>query len=195
MCAVYVRYFWQGNHQIYGHILCIYTILANSMYVLDLDFRLKLVLRPGKAAAAPKSREDLREAVDSRPKEEEREVAGFPTPAELGGTTSGKRDSPACRSGCVRGEATTALKRDAQQALSDDVREKHTRQQGVYGFKKARRSSDSSSGLGALDQVACQAGRAHAAQTMHASVACLLQRHEGYNDADVWELCACARQV
>jgi len=26
----YVRYFWQGNHQIYGHIGCIYTVLANT---------------------------------------------------------------------------------------------------------------------------------------------------------------------
>ena len=27
---VHVRYiFWQGNHQIYGHIRCIYTVLAN----------------------------------------------------------------------------------------------------------------------------------------------------------------------
>jgi len=25
--------FWQGNHQIYGHIRCIYTVLANSTYV------------------------------------------------------------------------------------------------------------------------------------------------------------------
>jgi len=26
---VYIRYFWQVNHQIYGHIRCIYTVLAN----------------------------------------------------------------------------------------------------------------------------------------------------------------------
>jgi hypothetical protein len=26
---VYIRYFWQGNHQIHGHIRCIYTVLAN----------------------------------------------------------------------------------------------------------------------------------------------------------------------
>jgi hypothetical protein len=25
----YTRYFWQGNHQVYGHIRRIYTILAN----------------------------------------------------------------------------------------------------------------------------------------------------------------------
>jgi adenosyl cobinamide kinase/adenosyl cobinamide phosphate guanylyltransferase len=27
--TVCIRYFWQGNHQIYGHIRCIYTVLAN----------------------------------------------------------------------------------------------------------------------------------------------------------------------
>ena len=27
--TVYIRYFWQGNHQIYGHIRYIYRILAN----------------------------------------------------------------------------------------------------------------------------------------------------------------------
>jgi len=31
--TVYIRYFWQGNHQIYGHIQCIYTVLANPMHV------------------------------------------------------------------------------------------------------------------------------------------------------------------
>jgi len=30
--TVYVRYFWQGNHQIHGHIRCIYTVLANTIY-------------------------------------------------------------------------------------------------------------------------------------------------------------------
>jgi hypothetical protein len=29
---VYVRYFWQENHQIYGHIRCIYSILANPTH-------------------------------------------------------------------------------------------------------------------------------------------------------------------
>jgi len=28
----YIRYFWQGNHQIYGHIRCIYTVLANPTH-------------------------------------------------------------------------------------------------------------------------------------------------------------------
>jgi hypothetical protein len=31
--TVYIRWFWQGNHQIYGHIRCIYTVLANPMHV------------------------------------------------------------------------------------------------------------------------------------------------------------------
>jgi hypothetical protein len=26
--------FWQGNHSIYGHIRCIYTVLANPMHVV-----------------------------------------------------------------------------------------------------------------------------------------------------------------
>ena len=30
---VYLRYFWQGNYQIYGHIRCIYTVLANPAYM------------------------------------------------------------------------------------------------------------------------------------------------------------------
>jgi hypothetical protein len=33
MYTVSIRYFWQGNHQIYGHIQCIYTVLANPTYV------------------------------------------------------------------------------------------------------------------------------------------------------------------
>jgi len=34
ICAVYILYFGQGNHQIYGHIwFCIYTVLANPTYV------------------------------------------------------------------------------------------------------------------------------------------------------------------
>jgi hypothetical protein len=27
--TVYTRYLWQGNHQIYGHKRCMYTILVN----------------------------------------------------------------------------------------------------------------------------------------------------------------------
>ena len=27
--TVYIRHFWQGNHHTYGHIRCVYTVLAN----------------------------------------------------------------------------------------------------------------------------------------------------------------------
>ena len=30
--SVYIRYFWQGNYQTYGHIQCIYTVLANPKH-------------------------------------------------------------------------------------------------------------------------------------------------------------------
>jgi len=36
--TVYIRYFWQGNHQIYGHIRCAYTVLANPIHVPSLTF-------------------------------------------------------------------------------------------------------------------------------------------------------------
>ena len=29
---MYIWYFWQGNHHTYGHIRCIYTVLANPKY-------------------------------------------------------------------------------------------------------------------------------------------------------------------
>jgi len=29
---VYIQYFWPGNHQIYGQVRCIYTVLANPIY-------------------------------------------------------------------------------------------------------------------------------------------------------------------
>jgi hypothetical protein len=32
--TVYIRYFWQGNHQMYGRIRCIYTVLANPAHSL-----------------------------------------------------------------------------------------------------------------------------------------------------------------
>jgi hypothetical protein len=32
--TVYIQYFWQGNHQICGHIRRIYTVLANPAYTL-----------------------------------------------------------------------------------------------------------------------------------------------------------------
>jgi len=31
--TVHIRYFWQGNYQIYGHIRCTYTVLANPIHV------------------------------------------------------------------------------------------------------------------------------------------------------------------
>jgi len=34
--TVYIRYFWQGNNQIYGHIRCIYMVLANPTLVCGL---------------------------------------------------------------------------------------------------------------------------------------------------------------
>ena len=30
----YVRYIWQENYQVYGHIRCIYTVLANPTVVM-----------------------------------------------------------------------------------------------------------------------------------------------------------------
>jgi len=32
--TVYIRYYWQGNHEIYGHIRCIYTVLANPNHLI-----------------------------------------------------------------------------------------------------------------------------------------------------------------
>ena len=34
---MYVRCFWQGKHQTYGHIQCIFTALANSEHTLDTE--------------------------------------------------------------------------------------------------------------------------------------------------------------
>ena len=31
--SVYIRYFWLGNHQIYGVYICTYTVLANPTYL------------------------------------------------------------------------------------------------------------------------------------------------------------------
>ena len=31
--TVYLRCFWQGDHQIYGHVRCIYTVLAKPKHV------------------------------------------------------------------------------------------------------------------------------------------------------------------
>jgi len=33
ICTVYIRCFWQGNHQLYGHIRSIYTVLVNSTFL------------------------------------------------------------------------------------------------------------------------------------------------------------------
>ena len=30
--TLYIRYCWQGNHHIYGHVRCIYTVLAIPIY-------------------------------------------------------------------------------------------------------------------------------------------------------------------
>jgi hypothetical protein len=60
---VHVRYFWQGNHQIYGHTLYISSVLANPSYMLQegtshewLYFRLlalKTVLLPCFSTCTP----------------------------------------------------------------------------------------------------------------------------------------------
>ena len=34
---MYVRYFWQGNHQIYGHIRGVYTVLANPTELMKVE--------------------------------------------------------------------------------------------------------------------------------------------------------------
>jgi len=34
--TVYIRYLWQGNQQMYGHMRCIYTVLANPTHELPL---------------------------------------------------------------------------------------------------------------------------------------------------------------
>ena len=31
--TVHVRFFWQGDHQIYGHVRCMFTVLANPTYL------------------------------------------------------------------------------------------------------------------------------------------------------------------
>ena len=39
--TVCIRYIWQGNHHIYGHIRCIYTVLANPISVPHLILELQ----------------------------------------------------------------------------------------------------------------------------------------------------------
>jgi len=36
--TTYIRYFWQGDHQIYGHIRCTHTVLANPTYKWQLVY-------------------------------------------------------------------------------------------------------------------------------------------------------------
>ena len=31
---MYIRLFWQGNHNTHGHIRCVYTVLANPIYLV-----------------------------------------------------------------------------------------------------------------------------------------------------------------
>jgi hypothetical protein len=40
MYTVYIRYFWQGNHQIYGHIRRTFTVLANPTLAASSSQRL-----------------------------------------------------------------------------------------------------------------------------------------------------------
>jgi hypothetical protein len=35
--TLYIRHVWQGNHQIYGHIRCVFTVLVNSTHTAWLD--------------------------------------------------------------------------------------------------------------------------------------------------------------
>jgi len=53
--TVYIRYFWQGNHQIYGHIRCIYTVLANPTSIAHLTSTCRAAAPPicCAATAAP----------------------------------------------------------------------------------------------------------------------------------------------
>jgi len=40
-------FFWQGNHQIYVHIRCIYTVLANPKNVAQHRYRVKWLFKVG----------------------------------------------------------------------------------------------------------------------------------------------------
>ena len=52
--TVHIRYFWQGNHQIYGHIRCIYTVLANpTLHTVD---KLHLLADPDTTSAHARAR-------------------------------------------------------------------------------------------------------------------------------------------
>jgi len=43
--TVYVQHFWQGNHHTYGHIRCVYTVLANPIRLPHASKSLKLMQR------------------------------------------------------------------------------------------------------------------------------------------------------
>jgi len=43
--TVYIRYRWQGNHQIYGHIRCIYTVLANPVIYVCVNGDITIYIR------------------------------------------------------------------------------------------------------------------------------------------------------
>ena len=43
MYGVYTRYLWQGNHQIYGHIRCMYTVLTNPNNLKPINASKKMV--------------------------------------------------------------------------------------------------------------------------------------------------------
>ena len=43
--SMYKRYFWQGDHHTYGHVQCVYTVLANPTHLKN-ERKLIYVLRP-----------------------------------------------------------------------------------------------------------------------------------------------------
>jgi hypothetical protein len=50
--TVYIRFFWQENHQIYGHIRCIYMVLANPIHIIHVTKR-SLIHVQSKVALTP----------------------------------------------------------------------------------------------------------------------------------------------
>jgi hypothetical protein len=44
--AMYIRYNWQENHQMYGHKRCIYTVMANARYVSPLHIHAHFLQTP-----------------------------------------------------------------------------------------------------------------------------------------------------
>jgi len=51
-CTLYIQYFWLGHHQIYGHKLCIYTVLANPNYVHITSQNFQAYLKSGSLSFA-----------------------------------------------------------------------------------------------------------------------------------------------